>query len=237
MAGRKSSRIELTCEVCSDKFHAKPSEVKKGARFCSMTCYGRSKRVERIDRTCEVCGTHFESYPRIVAEGGARFCSKDCHKSRPTVPLTERFYRYVGPVTGTGCILWTGAVSIGGYGIIGSGIAKGDYVYANRLSYEIFIGPIPESLFALHRCDNPPCVNPFHLFLGTHLDNARDKVAKGRQPKGENHGRAKLTDERVLAIRERYYRGDVGQEQLASDNGVSINTIARIVNHRNWTHL
>jgi hypothetical protein len=194
-------------------------------------------KIERIDRTCEVCGIHFEVYPRYVARGEGRFCSKDCQKSWQTIPLIERFYRYVGPVTDTGCILWTGTVSIGGYGILSSGGAKGAMIYANRLSYALFVGPIPDGLFALHKCDTPKCINPFHLFLGTCLDNARDKVAKGRQTKGEGHWIAKLTDERVLAIRDRYSRGNISQGQLALENGVCQHTIGAIVNRKTWKHV
>ena len=86
-----------------------------------------------------------------------------------------------------------------GYGEIGDGkkIRKG-----HRVAYEAFVGQIPDGAFVLHRCDNPLCVNPEHLWLGNNADNMRDMESKGRakHPKGEYHGRAKLTEVQVREI-------------------------------------
>jgi hypothetical protein len=76
-----------------------------------------------------------------------------------------------------GCWEWDAMRDRKGYGILMSGPKR---LRAHRISYEIHFGPIPDGLFILHRCDNPPCVNPAHLFLGTLADNNRDKTAKGR---------------------------------------------------------
>lgn len=103
-------------------------------------------------------------------------------------PITERFWPRVnkaGPihaVLGTPCWLWTGAPDNRGYGRLSTTLG-GSVLKAHRLSWEIANGAIPEGLCVLHRCDNPPCVNPEHLFLGTRPDNARDMADKGR------HGR------------------------------------------------
>jgi hypothetical protein len=225
------------CEVCSAPFYTKPSQIAKGnGRFCSKTCQNQS-RIVRLERECEVCGTPFATYPGLIAKGRGRFCSKDCQKRWQVVPIRERFWRYIGPPEPNGCILWTGARSIGDYGVIGSGTGKGHMVYANRVSYEMFVGPIPDGLFVLHRCDTPPCVNPFHLFLGTTQDNIADKIAKGRQAKGEGHGIAKLTDAKVRDIRERYARGGISHERLGWEYRVSHRTIGMIVNNKTWTHV
>lgn len=72
---------------------------------------------------------------------------------------------------------------------------------AHRVSYEQFVGPIPEGYEVRHRCDNPPCVNPEHLLTGTHAENMQDKVRRNRQTSGERHGRAKLTRTDVDDIR------------------------------------
>lgn len=77
-----------------------------------------------------------------------------------------------------GCWLWTKGRMPFGYGAI---VVNGKTKLAHRVSYEAHVGPIPSGLCVLHRCDVPPCVNPEHLFLGTQLDNMRDKIAKGRQ--------------------------------------------------------
>lgn len=89
----------------------------------------------------------------------------------------------------------------------------------------------------LHKCDNPRCVNPEHLFLGTQGDNMIDKKNKGRSPKGEWHCAAKLTAQDVIAIRERYAEGNISQAKLAAEYNVSRGGIADIVKRRNWRHV
>lgn len=103
-------------------------------------------------------------------------------------PPEVRFWRYVIPCEG--CWVWTGSADTKGYGMLGTPdytrprFANGKPRYrfdrAHRLSYQIHFGPIPDGVFVCHTCDNPSCVNPAHLFLGTILDNNRDKTAKGR---------------------------------------------------------
>lgn len=112
---------------------------------------------------------------------------------------------------------------------------------AHRVAWEIAKGPIPDELRVLHRCDNPPCCRPEHLFLGTQADNIADCRQKGRTIvgylRGEKHGRAKLTDDQALWVRRRYADGDVTQLQLANLLGVAEATVHRIVLGRGWRHL
>lgn len=93
------------------------------------------------------------------------------------VPAEWRFWTKVLPVD-SGCWEWQGHRLPKGYGHFRGLTAKN--VKAHRFAYELLVGPIPDGLRVLHRCDNPPCVNPVHLFLGTDKDNSDDKIAKGR---------------------------------------------------------
>ena len=96
----------------------------------------------------------------------------------------ERIEEKSIPVTESGCWLWVGHISKDGYGRLR---VAGKKELAHRASYRAFIGEIPDTLLVCHKCDNPSCVNPNHLFIGTHQDNMNDKVAKGRQLSGQQH--------------------------------------------------
>lgn len=89
----------------------------------------------------------------------------------------------------------------------------------------------------LHRCDNPPCVNPAHLFLGTDLDNARDRDAKGRRAAGELHGSAKLTAETVRAIRALHTEGAATMRGMARRYGINRSTIKQVILRQTWKHI
>jgi hypothetical protein len=145
-------------------------------------------------------------------------------------PLEERFWEKVQK--GEGCWAWTGA-TVYGYGRIGAGGTYGPALMAHRVSWELHNGPIPEGMNVLHRCDNPPCTNPEHLFLGTHADNVADKVAKGRGASRQRHGMAKLTEDQVARIR---LMVELGEQQRVVANlfGVSESQISMIVNGRRW---
>ena len=127
-------------------------------------------------------------------------------------------------------------------------------LYANRVAFTIANGPFPAEFCACHRCDNPLCVNPRHLFLGTAADNNYDTIQKGRHvascgdengmrkhpechPRGETHGCHKLTIGQVRAIRNRYATGGISQTDLAREYSVSQVNIGLIVNRKHWTHV
>lgn len=113
--------------------------------------------------------------------------------------------------------------------------------YAHRWSYEKFVGPIPDGLYVCHKCDNPSCVRPDHLFVGTQDDNMKDMVRKGRQnnPLGESNGRAKLTEDDVRYIRLNYKKMDKvhGARAMGRRYGVVPATITEVVARRKWTHV
>lgn len=148
----------------------------------------------------------------------------------------------------TGCWEWQGGKIAEGYGHVRRPL--GGPVLVHRLAYEIWVAPVPEGFLVLHSCDNPPCFNPEHLFLGDHAANARDMVAKGRnfvspnfvrqRPRrteqilrGEAHGRSKLTAEIVLAIR----ADSRPQRVIAAAYGLSNAHVARIKSRQAWAHV
>ena len=93
-------------------------------------------------------------------------------------PVSDRFWGNVYPGQADDCWEWHGTLRADGYGQIRIGASN---VLAHRLAWQLAVGPIPDDLCVLHRCDNPPCVNPDHLWLGTHADNMHDMFAKGRE--------------------------------------------------------
>ena len=137
------------------------------------------------------------------------------------------------------CWLWHAARLPTGYGFA-KRLRK--TLYAHRISWELHYGPIPNGHLVRHFvCDNPPCVRPDHLRLGTQRDNIRDMIGKRRgvQPdnSGVRHGNAKLTDASVRAIRTEYSAGDISQTELGKRYGVSQFAISRVVIGKGWTHV
>lgn len=134
-----------------------------------------------------------------------------------------------------GCIEWSGSKNDKGYGEIrGSNRMKKRYVH--RLAFELFVHPLVDDVQVLHECDNPPCLNPAHLFLGSNLDNVLDKISKGRQPRGENHGQSKLSDEQVIQARLMREKG-MSYKKIADKLGVWPMTIWNIVKRIHWAHI
>lgn len=138
------------------------------------------------------------------------------------------------------CWKWTG-MKAGwkrAYGYIGRGKAGSGRETANRASWLLHHGPIPDGLYVLHKCDNPECTNPDHIFLGTPKQNTCDMIQKGRMiignHTGEHNGRATTTSETVALIRAAYVPGYVTKKQLSDRFGVSFHVIKGIVEHRTW---
>jgi hypothetical protein len=112
---------------------------------------------------------------------------------------------------------------------------NGRMILAHRFAYEYFIGSIPESMVIMHLCNNPGCVNPTHLQVGTQAENIAHCIANGRLARGERNGAAKLTTENVVHIRTAY--GKLSQRELAEAMGVDPSTISHIVRRKKWAHL
>jgi hypothetical protein len=185
-----------------------------------------------IFRWCETCGALIEQVNRR-----RRFCSIACF----TTPIDARLWaRVVKADEPDGCWDWTGYRDPNGYGRIyarNTGRSQCKPVLTHRLAWEMTHGAIAEGLSVLHACDNPGCVRPSHLFLGTRADNAKDAKRKGRHTHGARVPGAKLTDAGVIFARRRYAEGGITQKALAAMLGVAQGTMADILNGRRWKHL
>ena len=162
----------------------------------------------------------------------------------------DRFWLMVDKSGGPdACWLWTAGRRPDGYGIVNW---FGKTQKAHRLSYALSTGAIPSEACVLHRCDNPPCCNPAHLWLGTRVENVADMVAKGRNAKsdshgahlhkdrmvrGESHAFAKLTEENVIEMRRLRAEAGTPFKQLARMFRVTKNTVKDAVLLRSWTHV
>lgn len=144
----------------------------------------------------------------------------------------ERFWDRVDKKEPDDCWLWTGATARN-YGILTINYKS---YYAHRLAWTLTYGPIRKNLHVLHHCDQPKCVNPKHLFLGSHADNMADMVKKDRQAKGELHSKTKLTDDNVREIHRLYSEG-VKQNIIAQKFNMSVSSIYNIVKGRRWKHI
>lgn len=156
----------------------------------------------------------------------------------------KRFESKVDKNSASGCWLWT-ASTFGG-NRYGSFSIKGIDYSAHRVSYELYVGVDPGKLNVLHECDNGLCVNPNHLFLGTHKENMEDRGKKGRgnNPKGISHWNSKLNNKKILEIRSKYKKCKNGHDKdcyginkLSREYGVNPSTIHEILQNKIWKDL
>ena len=148
--------------------------------------------------------------------------------------IEQRFWEKVEK--SDGCWLWKSAFGTRGYGLFWN---VGKNIYAHRFSWQVAnASTVPEGLVVMHSCDNPACVNPAHLSVGTHKDNQIDKANKGRSLRGSKNPSAKLNDESVRRIRELYSGGGFTHQVLADMFGVKYkSTIGSVVRNKTWrTH-
>lgn len=138
-------------------------------------------------------------------------------------------------VNDNGCWVWSGARAFFGYGLTRTRSTSGMHL-AHRVSWELENGPIPKGMCVCHKCDNPPCVNHDHLFLGTRGDNIRDAASKGRMPRGEPHHSSKLSETQVRSIRS-MASSRMTSASIASEFGVSYQAVCQIVSGITWKWL
>lgn len=149
------------------------------------------------------------------------------------VPLIERIENRIF-YSPCGCWYWLGNLN---ENLRAKITIEGKSKQVSRVIYELVKGKIPDGLFALHTCDNPMCVNPDHLFLGTKKENSIDMVKKGRcrAPMGSKSGMSKLTDEQVLEIRS--LKGKMTLKQIGKRFGITAANACSITRGDTWKHL
>lgn len=174
-----------------------------------------------MKNTCVDCGKNISFYPSRCVP---------CSIKKKDIPIEDIFLSKIKK-TET-CWIWTGPKAVTGYGLISKNYKK---ILTHRFSYEFHKGPIPYGKLIMHSCDNPPCINPDHLSIGTNRENQLDSMAKGRRPKGENHWNSKLSSSDVLKIRE--LNGIISHQKISNIFGVNRTTISDIVARKHWVHI
>lgn len=143
----------------------------------------------------------------------------------------DRFWEYV--IKSDACWIWNGYKNQRGYGYIK---VIGKFIQTHRMSWVMHYGDIPEGLCVLHKCDNPSCVRPDHLFIGTFHDNTLDAMKKGRICKGEQVGISKLKEWQVLKIRSLYLEG-ISITNIAKRFAMSRAETSKIIHRNVWKHI
>ncbi len=195
--------IELTCKQCGKPLQGNQSVARRrGYGFCSTECSGAAQS-QKVTRVCEVCGGGFSVKPTVVRKGQGRFCSRACKfaglaaEAADPACVRARFDGYLDTESGPipehrpelgRCHIWTGSRQPNGYGRMSVG---GKHQYAHRIAFWLEHGRWPEPA-AMHLCDNGPlgCARLSHVTEGTWAENNQDKLAKGRQARGQKHAEA-----------------------------------------------
>lgn len=184
----------------------------------------------RKEFPCRHCGKHIdfpEARPGVKRVSRPKYCSDYCRLYSKVSQAPEQ-----GP--SGDCWEFQGGKHRFGYGMINmSGTKATEVTTAHAVAWEIANGPIPNGMFVLHRCDNPACCRPDHLFLGTHQDNMDDMKAKGRGRNGSSHFRSKLSEEDAQRIKE----DPRSHYEIAADYGLVRQAVSSIKAGKTWKHL
>lgn len=234
-------RKHLTCKNCNVEFMRYAAEANKSkSHYCSKEC-GAKHRNHLIN--CEQCGKEFHVYLSGI-QRGTKYCSQSCagkmnYKDKPCFhndTPQERFFKGISDQNHpNGCWIWDGLRNKAGYGRIR---LKYSDKTCHRYSWELHNGLIPKDKIVCHHCDVTSCVNPSHLYLGTHQDNANDRSNRnrGRDQAGSKHNMAKLTEAQVLQIKEKLINGATAN-QIMGEYSVSRMTVSNIKLSKSWKHI
>jgi hypothetical protein len=203
-------------------------------------CFNKLEILQQIPGKKSICkcqcGNTKILPTHAVVTGAAKSCGciESIHRENYDEDIKKKILNSV-EITPSGCWEWKKAKHRQGYGNIGY---KRKVMLAHRVSWKVFKGELDDNILVCHHCDNPPCVNPDHLFLGTDRDNVNDAFKKGRikRYKGEDHYFAKLTKEMVLEIRKLASEG-MKYAEIAKKLNVKLGNISGIVTKSSWKHI
>lgn len=232
-----SHSTTLICEWCHTPFHRSPSNIGPGKQFCTRACHIAWQRVQpKLPVACRQCSIIVYRIPFWLKENAYHYCSVACRIAYKA-DLPARFAERVATDTPDACWLWQGSLT-GQYGQIHVPRVWGEHMgmsgrqgLAHRVAYFLAHGRIDPLLKICHICDNPPCVNPAHLFEGTTQENAQDAARKGRLVPGNR----KFTDPQIASMRADHAAG-MRTTELAKAYGIDRHHMASILQGKTYKH-
>lgn len=220
--------VVVRCEKCDRGFNVRPSYITSGrGKYCSNKCQGISKR-NKISQACIICDKEVISVPSRIKKGRGKYCSILCMGKGRSIYLIKPI---VWKVDDNSCWNCTSHAKSCGYPQISR---NNKTITLHRFMYEKHKGPIPKGMLVRHSCDNPGCINPRHLLVGSCADNSNDMVSRHRQARGETSGMSKLTELQVLEI---YNNRSVLYTEFAKKFNVTSGTICSIQKGKTWRHI